>query len=220
MKKNIFIAFLLTLAFLSSNAQDFRGCKGFIDFFGGLCLGDMGAPYSTGSSTITVLEPRISFGMNVTGGYQITNYLFAGVGFGGYTVMDRYAEGYSYGDADNYFPAIMLPVFADCRWTLNINRKITPFVDLKIGYQFRCSLEDGNITYYSQNNLYLSQEAGFYCQPTIGVRFGKASAFNFGFTFNPTICQKISEGKKKEDRITLIQKCSQTSIMVSLGADF
>ncbi|MDE6791813.1 MAG: outer membrane beta-barrel protein [Muribaculaceae bacterium] len=221
MKKIIYTAFLVLLSVFSSNAQDFRGCKGFIDFYGGMGVGNEKESYSAGYSTISEIGPRMSVGLNVTGGYQITDYLFAGIGFGGYTVLDRYKEEYN-GDkgSDYYFPAIMLPVFVDCRWTLNINRKITPFVDLKLGYQFRCSLEEGKITYnYQKEDLFLNQEAGFYCQPTVGVRFGKASGFNLGITFNPTIRQSLYYGRNYKN-LTLLKKLSQGTVMLSLGADF
>ncbi|MDE6444869.1 MAG: porin family protein [Muribaculaceae bacterium] len=225
MKKIIFATLIFILSSLSSHAQDFRGFRGFFDIYGGIGVGRCKDSFKVQDADVSDFGPKISFGLNVTGGYQITDYLFAGVGFGGYTVVDEYDfynqnEYGQYEYRENIFPAVMLPIFADCRWTLDINRKINPFVDLKIGYQFRCQLNEGRLTYFSNNNeiIYMSQEPGFFCQPTVGVRFGGRSAFNLGITYNPTIHQKFYRSNQFSK--TEIKKCSQGAFMLSLGADF
>lgn len=227
MKKIIYAALLAMLTSLSSPAQDFRGCRGFLDLFGGLGVGKLNDSFRIGNHIMTDFQPHVAFGLNITGGYQITEYLFAGVGFGGYTILDRYHEYvadlayYNYDDYYNEdFPAVMLPIFVDCRWTLDLNRKINPFVDLKVGYQFRCSLDDGEIlsSYSDGNCLFRSQEPGFYCMPTIGVRFGGKSAFNLGISYLSTIRQRISSGTYTE--MNTLKTFTQGAFMLSLGADF
>lgn len=214
---------MMAVATISVSAQGFRG---FIDIYGGISPSKGVEGGKVGSYEIRDLRPLVAFGMNVTEGYQINRMLFAGIGFGGYTVIDHYREHYvndysneSYGET--FFPAIMCPVFADVRWTLDIERTVTPFVDLKMGYQFRVALSDGEITWSDRNeeNLYLRQEAGFYFQPTVGFRFGRASAFNMGITYNATINQKLYRGFDNKS-LTKIKDLKGGALMLSFGADF
>ncbi len=211
----------MAVAALSASAQEFRG---FIDLYGGISPSKGYDAGMVSYNEISDIRPIVAFGMNITEGYQINKMLFAGVGFGGYAVIDHYREryetdGYSYGET--FFPAIMLPVFADLRWTLDIGKTVTPFVDLKVGYQFRAQLSDGEISwaYKDEEKLYLREIAGFYFQPTVGLRFGKASAFNLGVTYNPTINQKIFRGLDSNSA-TPVKDLKSGALMLSLGADF
>lgn len=219
MKKTLFII-LMFLSILSVSAQGF---KSFVDIYGGISTIKGIDGGKVRDEYISDIHPLVAFGLNVTEGYQINRMIFAGIGFGGYTVLDHFKEDYTeYWYRDTLFPAILLPVFADVRWTLDIERRITPFVDLKIGYQFCCDLSDGIITWnsYDSENLYIHAERGFYFQPTIGCRFGGNSAFNLGLTYNPTIRQKLYFSPKGREVLNLMKNINGGALMLSFGADF
>lgn len=220
MKRIVYIL-LMAVATLSASAQEFRGI---LDLYGGISPSKGYDAGIVSGEKFSDIRPIVAFGMNIAEGYQINKMFFAGIGVGGYTVIDHFRvkdinENYGYGET--HFPAIMLPVFADLRWTLDIGKTVTPFVDLKIGYQFQVALSDGEISwsYGDEDNLYLRQIAGFYFQPTVGLRFGKASAFNLGITFNPTINQKIYRGVDG-NVATPFKDLKSGALMLSLGADF
>lgn len=216
MKKIIYIVLLTIFASFTSRAQDVRGFRGFFDLYGGKGVGEMKETFSNSYENITNIKSHITVGLNFTAGYQVNKMLFGGIGFGMYASSVEYAYNQSL-YTDVFCPAVLFPVFVDCRWTLDLNRRITPFVDLKIGYQFACATGDSEL-YTDDDPLYINQDGGFYMQPTVGVRFGKASGFNLGITYNPTIHQKISRGFA--DKEIVLKKFTQGAFMVSLGADF
>lgn len=79
------------------------------------------------------------FGINISYGYMVVpSYLYAGVGFGLGVNMYEYRNGYYNDDHDyvvKYYDEtdIHLPLFGHLRYNM-LNKKTTPFVDLKIGY--------------------------------------------------------------------------------------
>lgn len=99
-----------------------KGYKGFVDLGYAIGVGDWGLD-------------RVEF--TTAHGYQFNPYLFAGVGFG----VNYYT------DAD----LCNIPIFANVRANL-LNAKITPFVDVKIGYS-------------------VVDIEGFYFAPSVGCRF-------------------------------------------------
>ena len=220
MKKIFLIIAILTMPFAAS-AQGFRG---FIDIFGGTQFGrgiDIPVPNYDNVSNI---KNDLAFGLNVTGGYQITNFLFAGVGFGGYTtIMGATTHDY-YTERDREFHSLYFPFFADVRWTLDIERKITPFVDMKIGYQFAFEINEGSLTYYdSYREIYAKGKNGIYFMPSIGVRFGKASGFNLGIAYNSSIGTRFLQNYEvSADNYELreVAKTNKGVFMITFGADF
>lgn len=116
------------------------GYKGFVDFGYTFGTGDYG-------------YDRIEF--STSHGYQFNPYFYLGVGAG-----------------LNYFtsPEICsVPIFANARLTLPINRTINPFFDLKTGYTVSRDVK------------------GFYLSPSVGARFdiGNDKAINLsaGYTY-------------------------------------
>ncbi|MGL5683881.1 MAG: hypothetical protein ACRDDZ_12650 [Marinifilaceae bacterium] len=110
-----------------------KGYKGFVDLGYAIGVGDWGLD-------------RVEF--STAHGYQFNPYLFAGAGFG-----------------VNYYTDVELcniPIFANIRANL-LNDKITPFVDVKLGYS-------------------VVDIEGFYFAPSIGCRFGltRRMAINLG----------------------------------------
>jgi hypothetical protein len=223
MKKILLIMVFAVLPLLGS-AQGFRG---FLDVYAGTSFskgftdyGYVGSEYS-----VSGIKPDFVFGLNVTEGYQITNYLFAGVGFGGYASMLGYdAYDGSYMERDRIFYSIYLPVFADVRWTLNMNSRITPFVDMKIGYQFGVSVGSGELfDYYFKNvSTTATHKNGLYFQPSIGVRFGKATGFNLGVAYNTSVGTRFMLGEVIDGKRVKTEVGSSNAgvLMLTLGADF
>ena len=99
-------------------------------------------------------------------GYQFNPYIYAGLGAG---VHYYYDDGYFVYNGNGYFDDSKwaVPIFANFRADF-MNKKIAPFLDLKIGY----------IIYNDAN--------GFYLSPTFGYRFGLKSnlALNVGVGYN------------------------------------
>lgn len=221
MKKILLIIALLTMPFAAS-AQGFRG---FIDIFAGTQFGGGNFISSPFDKPVHNVKQDLTFGLNVTEGYQITNFLFAGVGFGGYTTLtgSTIRDSY-YNDREREFHSLYFPIFADVRWTLNIDKKITPFVDIKAGYQFAFKLNDGNLTWYdSYRDTYVQGTNGAYFMPSVGVRFGKASGFNLGIAYNACIGTRYMQYREvgvDNYELKEVESLKQGAFMVTFGADF
>ena len=221
MKKIFLIIAILRMPFAASA----QGYKGFIDIFGGTQFGggiDIPIPEHY---DVTGIKNDLAFGLNVTGGYQITNFLFAGVGFGGYTtLMGGTTHDSYYNDRERVFHSFYFPIFADVRWTLDIERKVTPFVDLKVGYQFAFEMGNGCLSYYSYNyDVFSKGKNGAYFMPSVGVRFGKASGFNLGIAYNATVPTKLLQNYEvSPDNYELreVGKTNKGVFMITFGADF
>lgn len=219
MKKTMILAVVMLMPLLGFGQSN---CwKGFIDFYAGTSFGtDRNPAMSSFQSGYTWDKGRqgLTFGMNVTGGYQLFPYLFAGVGFGGYTSLYHYNSVYRYVNNgyteyedmydDSLFHSIYLPVYADVRWTLDIHRKVTPFVDMKIGYQFAVTVSD---TY----EVDMEGVGGFYFMPTVGFRFGKMSAFNLGLSYNTSMRKKYKSWDGSD-----LMSSSKGALMLNFGAEF
>lgn len=106
-----------------NNSHSLKGYKGFIE--SGYSFGD---------------EERFEF--NTSHGYQFNNYLFLGGGVG----LHYYPNGIS-----SYDECTLVPIFVNFRANF-INKKITPFADVKSGYS-------------------VGDFEGFYASAGIGARF-------------------------------------------------
>lgn len=217
--KKIILTMVLAVLPLLANAQVFRG---FVDLYGGTSFSG-GFSFNKSECPISDVKPDLVIGLNFTGGYQFTNYLFAGVGFGGYVPCVGYDD--SYGDRQLAAYSMYFPVYADVRWTLNINSRVTPFVDMKIGYQLGTYVGEGDDfdDYYGESEpLQALHKNGVYFQPSIGFRFGKATAFNLGLAYNTSIGTRFMAGRVKDGRRVREEVGSMTkgALMLTLGVDF
>lgn len=153
------------------------------------------------------LKQQPSFGgaFSTTHGCQITPWLFAGVGFGASTYAMNVSE-------DKYSPtgvttlkisSINVPLYFDLRWDMDVRRKVSPFIDLKVGYQWAFNVDSeshsGRFYYYqspvtSETRLMCDPVSGFYFQPTVGVRFRRNSkkGFGLGITYNTSIKREVT----------------------------
>lgn len=226
--KKIYTLIFFSLAVITCSAQ--LNFKGFVDIYGGPGVAN-GTTVVNRGETFSNMKPLVSFGMNITGGVQVTPNLFAGIGVGGYTELLQYDTEY-YGDGsvetDTKFHSLYFPVFADVRWIFLPEKIATPYVDLKIGYQIGSSLNEGELWGYysdesdSREELYVSYRNGFYFQPSVGFRFGKDSAFNLGVAYNMSIprifeAREVVAGQIKSRELA---KSNTGTLLLTLGAEF
>lgn len=217
MKKRILLSLMLLLGVLGVNAQDWRAI---IEIHAGIQPGRSTADFS--ESSIGGIWNPLSFGLNYSMGLMVLPQLYAGVGIGGYTSTISH-DSY-YGDNSGLsFPSLYFPVFANARWIPNIEKKINPYVDLKIGYQMGVDLDNTDLYVYPSDFDYeVRHKNGFFFQPGVGVRFGRNSAFNLGIAYNVSMRREfleINEDLKGSPIIGRVTK-NYGSFMLTFGTDF
>lgn len=167
MKKHIFVTAALLAAFGASEASAVS-YRGFLDGEGGITVKSH-PDYTTVNGF---------GGVNTTHGLQVIRNLFVGLGGGFCYYMDgpgKYTQTYY---ADSEYEGV-LQLYLDLRWDgfglFGLGKRISPFVDLKAGYQggqlsFSASGNDASGNYYYYGDKKWSN--GMFLRPTIGVRFG------------------------------------------------
>ena len=101
--------------------------------------------FATIGDAIMVDETRIgSVDLTTTHGYQFNSKFFLGGGVGYTYVYNNHHDNFS-----------LIPVFADIHYTI-LDKRITPFIDVKGGYALNASYSDDNMGFVS---------------PSVGVRF-------------------------------------------------
>lgn len=170
------------------------GYRGFFDIMGGFGTGGAMNVTDGMNSVNNIGRSSIAFGWTMTHGYQINHKFYAGLGFGANCVMLYSEEVEYYTDASHKFYGMALPVFADFRWDYDITAKTSPFVDLKLGYQYVASIDDDD--YYDwYNNFSVTPEStgGVFIMPTIGLRaaIGSKRAINIGLSYNISLKRRF-----------------------------
>lgn len=182
------------------------------------------------------VKPFMGGIFSMSHGCQITPFLFAGLGTGinlGYTEL---SVGSNTSNRKELY-AVTVPVFLDVRWDLDIRKKITPFVDLKIGYQFKVGEDDscyrrfesqnseGQYPNYDYDNTTYTYactygSSSFYFQPTVGVRFkgGKRTGFNLGISYNTKIKRVLYVEKNYENYH--VGSTNDGVLMLNIGLDY
>ena len=137
-------------------------------------------------------------------GCQFTSCLFAGAGFG--INCEWLKSQKTETDGSEIFRTsknhlISIPLFLDVRWDLDVNRKITPYADLRLGYQLGM---EGFAIYKARsvsNPSYIAAGTmkstdGLYVQASAGVRWkvGKNTGVNLGVSFIPFMRREILIG--------------------------
>ncbi len=142
-------------------------------------------------------------------GVQLNPFVFIGAGMGVY-VPTMWAT--SYYDLNNNYPtffnlqaesrnavkeqtdcmsiySIMLPLFIDLKFEYDVRRKVAPYIDVKLGYQF--GIEQNKNRIYSKNNdqFQITPENGLYFRPSVGLRIRTSTktGINFGISYNASI---------------------------------
>lgn len=231
MNKRILCTALAAGFLFSASALSYRG---FLDLQVGVGTGDattFASPeYFVG---YTEISPNVGFGISTTHGVQVLPCLYAGVGVGGYALFAT-ADGYnrdgyhylSYDGGDTQFIGMSLPVYLDIRYDLNIRKKVTPYVDVKIGYSAAVNVKSsdddiwmvetdplyftGSSYHYSsgsKSGLTCKPSSGMYFQPSVGLRFrtGRHGGFNLGVSYNTSVAFDIGyirTGLSRWDPIT------------------
>lgn len=223
----ILITILLAVSSFSLKAQDFMdGFHTFIDLYAGFPSGSFSGEYSDDSGYYAKnIKPTFSFGMNITEGYQVLPNLFAGIGFGAYAPVIYHKDGYNgpdyqYAYTEHNINSIYFPFSADVRWTLKPEATITPYADIKIGYQAGIDFEDSELLWEGTKNYEKAHINGVYFVPSIGVRFGRAAGFNLGIAYNTSMRAKIIETYSNGQEPKTIEKKNFGVFMLTIGADF
>ncbi len=189
----------LTILFISlpTLASNFRGMFE-------IGAGPMFANEVVATSTGKFKNDKTSFsGMFTTShGCQFTPSLFAGAGVGiscDWNSSDNSSLPESTRPTKNHL--ISIPLFVDLRWDQDINRKWTPYADLRIGYQLGM---DGYVLYKAHSITdpaystvgWMKSTDGFYMQFSAGVRckVGESTGINLGLTYSPFIRREILIG--------------------------
>lgn len=96
---------------------------------------------------------------------------------------------------------ISIPLFLDVRWDLDLSRKVSPYADLRLGYQLGM---DGYVNFratsvtnpQSMTAGMMKSADGMYVQASAGVRLkiGKNTGFNIGISYIPLLRREILIG--------------------------
>ncbi len=177
------------------------GFRGFFELNGGFGFGG-NVNIHAGNMSVEDLRTFLNAGILFSFGYQINRNFYTGLGLGFMAQMAKYKERvYNPSSNSNYSNYVQtysdylyesLPLFLDLRYDLDIAAKTTPYIGLKIGYQFLfggCEGEDYFMSVYDSNNeleLYTDDVGAFLFQPSIGFRtsLGKKAGINFGLSYN------------------------------------
>ena len=178
MKKVLSLILLSILAF-PSFAVKYKG------------FADVDATYLVSYSTFdyeTLSRPtkdRFSLLITTTHGLQFGNSAFIGIGVG----LNQMGGNLSMRN---------MPLYFDARWTLNCSKKITPFIDLKLGASLLSNKDHEWFNklmyrdYIDKNTWFLydyfgETKDGVFIKPTIGCRFALSNKIgvNVGITYYP-----------------------------------
>ena len=152
----------------AASAVDYRG---FVEFNGGLLPVDEYDGYDSSSELYCHLYGSLS----TTHGVQLNRHIFVGAG------VDVNITGFrSEGDPQ-------INVFGDVRYDVDIVKKWSPYVNMKVGYGVRKGTAETSYGYYAESIKQL------FINPSIGVRLRLSSkcGLNFGFGYVPISMGKI-----------------------------
>lgn len=177
------------------------GYRGFFDLIGGFGTGGIRNVESGNSSITGIGKSSIAFGWGLTQGYQINSRFFVGLGWQIQALMfyaNRRYDEELYSSHTIYGP--LIPVYLDFRWDYDITAKTSPFVDLKLGYQFLGQFDGFDDYYYLRNSsidLFGDLTRGILIMPTIGMRVSLYRKFgmNIGLSYNISIKRQFTAEK-------------------------
>lgn len=187
-----------------------KGYRGSFDFNFGFAIGHVINEHVGNNQDRNQFE--LYYGLLTTHGYQINSHLFVGAGIGisldgmivdynRSTMVGNIVETSSIG-------LYYIPVYSDIRWTPFRGRRVCPFVDMKIGYQFGGYAGSREITCKNINGIYI--------MPSVGIRFGKTKGFNLGIGYRVSPVRKLYD--PLEDRV--VGESNKGVFLLTLGGDF
>lgn len=147
MKKYLLLLILAIIGLQPVSAQSYRG---FADIEGGYTFNLEGA----------------LIGVTTTHGLQLAQKFFIGAGTG---ILTDAGSGGSQSDI-----SIVIPLYADFRFDFFNGKKVSPFVDLKVGYTADITSADFGVS------------SGLYLKPTIGfrIRLTERTGINIGLAYS------------------------------------
>lgn len=224
MKKFILLGLGVAM-FANANALSYRG---FVDFEAGICTNKITyyeSPdiYNATPEGFPGFKSNMAFGVTTSHGVQLNPSFFVGLGTGVFTsfVKSDYknvdgSSSSAYDGEANAIKGLNIPLFLNGRWELDIRKKATPYVDLKIGYQFIanisgysqirvCPIPNAQTLgsayvpgiqydpYYLNGWVDCNPTGGFFLLPSVGYRFKitKKSGFNIGMSYLVSIPYRI-----------------------------
>lgn len=220
MKKLVLILAMI-VATLGASAQSYRG---FLFLNAG--MGTSGENFMIEGEEISNFKPMVSFGLSTSHGCQITPFLFAGLGVGAYLPVVKGdldpTDSYSEDTTEGVFNALYIPIFADVRWDILLQKKVSPYIGVKAGYQVGVDL-GGEI--HGNHTAFASEpQSGFYFEPSIGVRFrtGSSRGINLGFSYNTNMRQTLKTLSWSSDNgeVRELGKVNFGAVMFNFGFDF
>lgn len=129
--------------------------------------------------------------LSTSQGFRYASWFFMGAGIGVDVAMVRGADAYEPTRMTDYDyigyrasdTKVMIPVFTDFRFNIGSLSAASAFIDLKLGAAWLIGSR-----YLQLHDAYISNDAQFYCKPTIGVRIpvnaqNSSQAFNIGLTY-------------------------------------
>lgn len=211
-------SFLLSLAILSIQcvASNYRGM---FEVGGGPIFAKEKIHTSTGDFKNRQTSSGAMF--STSHGCQFAPWLFAGAGVGANFEFMKSPKSAAENSTEFYTSKktlISIPLFVDVRWDLDVNRKFTPYADLRLGYQLGM---DGYVRYKAHsisNPSYITAGSiksadGLYVQASAGVKWkiGNNTGFNLGVSYIPTL--------RREILIGVPLHCNRNFLLLNVGFD-
>lgn len=182
----------------------------------GVAFGPSSPDYGMGSEYKESDGVAISFA--TSHGLQFNRSFFVGAGLGVNKIV-----------RNGYDKFAQLALFIDGRWDLNVAKKVSPFVDLRLGYASNFDSEDFDV--FKSNPYSVGESVSsiddlgqvpcnqFYFQPTVGVRFRLHHhiGLNIGVTY---FTRKRIDVIADNSIITDIKSWNKNQIGLIIGVDF
>lgn len=123
-------------------------------------------------------------------GVEIGPYFFVGAGVGIQYYCGKLKDFAEFSPKGNRWNTIMLPIFANIKVMYPIKDKVTPFINLGIGYSVSC--------YSALNSGSQKVNGGLYCDFGVGVRY-KRFSFAVGLQHQKVGINLVSGGNGYDD---------------------
>lgn len=207
MKKPFIFTLIIAALCCTFSAQAKPSYRGFINVQAGAVTGqkttgdyDLGKPSG--------ISPMFT----TTHGVQLNRSFFVGAG-AGFALTQGWDGGGNHNSIDQF---LTVPIFIDLRWELNITKRVTPFIDIKGGYNQNVGTYD-NLGEPYQPHPDVRAKHGTFVQPTVGLRFrwGRKFGFSIGASYNTGVKTAVYDTAGKETGT-----CTNPRASLNLGFDF
>ncbi|MDR1403467.1 MAG: hypothetical protein LBJ60_07195 [Tannerellaceae bacterium] len=171
------------------------------------------------------------FEVSTSHGYQIDPSLFAGIGFGANFYGDGFFKNDVYHDSiggptdvinktvDSLNMSVVIPIFADVRYSFMTESSVIPFIGLKAGYSMGLAQTkkqtDQSIT--KETKL---QGVGFFIAPSVGAKYVVSPSL--ALTFSLAYAMQLYDYSRveKERNVLLTKKNINGGVSIKVGVEF